>query len=639
MGKGNRNNQKRAEEQLAAAELNVQKKKNTNKKKAGDRAVAIVCIVFAVIIAASLLLNILGEVGTTMRLQSAAKTENYKVDAAMMSFFYNEYLMNWYNENAQYLSYYSINPSASLRTQTYGKGYEVYFIGEYDGTWYDFFLDKVKEEVEMYLQYAEGALQLGGACALDDEDYAEIDEIVDNIKASLKANGMGFSDQYGKGVKEKDVRKCYELIFLASNFAEYKTEALEKALEADDKALHTYVEENKSKFYTAKYLSYTISITSKDYKNDTEFDNAKDIAKMEAETMAAAKTPAEFIQLVEDYRNKLDINEEGTTGKDGETLSPEEESESLMEKYEGSISFQTGDELGDWIFKENASENDVTIIEEEGTVTEKVTIKKEEDTKEETTTSKAKSGETTGAETVSQTDADDVNESTTEKVEGDKNKGNVIVHDKYSVSVYMILSPSSLDKSITKNAAYLISDDKDAMNAFVSAFKAGTMTTEAFAELAEKHYEDLAADYEAAYKTWSENHDHDAEDHDDTHADAPTMPEFSYNSDENMVVDYFNENFDKLNEWLEADGLKANTASDVIEIVVKGDASKKEEDKTYYAFIYFQDYAEEAWYASAFDLTVSDQFEKWFEDQKKATPVSYGNSVNEINTIMLGSVQ
>ena len=39
---------------------------------------------------------------------------------------------------------------------------------------------------------------------------------------------------------------------------------------------------------------------------------------MEAETMAAAKTPAEFIQLVEDYRNKLDINEEGTTGSEAE---------------------------------------------------------------------------------------------------------------------------------------------------------------------------------------------------------------------------------------------------------------------------------------------------------------------------------
>ena len=634
MGKGNRNNQKRAEEQIAASEMHLEKKNNAKKKKAGDRAVAIVCIVFAVVIAASLVFNLLGELGTTMRVQSAAKTENYTVDAAMMSFFYNEYLMNWYNENAQYLSYglYSINPSVSLRTQTYGKGYETSFLGAYDGTWYDYFLDQVKEEVEMYLQYAEGARLAGDACALTDEDYAEIDEIVDNIKATLKANGMSFSDQYGKGVKEKDVRKCYELIFLASNFAEYKTEKLEEALEADDAALHTYVKENKGKFYTATYITHSITLSSKDYKTDAEFDAAIETAKGLMKTLSEKKTAAEFAEYVHVLEKRHPSSSTSATEKETGTYTPEE----LISKYEKDISYQTGDELADWIFVEGASENDVKVIEEEGTVTEKVTIKKEEATKEETTTSKAKSGEATGADSVSQSEADSVNESTTEKAEGNKTN-NVLVHDTFTISAYWITSPSSLDKSITKNAAYLISDDKDAMNAFVNAFKAGTMSTEEFVKIAEKQNEDLVAAYEAAYEQWSKNHDHNAEDHDDSHADAPKQPAFYYGSDENMVNNYFSEDYAKLNEWLKKDDRTQPELSEVMEIVIEGKTDK--DDKTFYAVMYFQENAEEAWYASAFDLTVSKQFEDWFKAQNEAHPVVYGNSVNNINTIIMSSGQ
>ena len=113
------------------------------------------------------------------------------------------------------------------------------------------------------------------------------------------------------------------------------------------------------------------------------------------------------------------------------------------------------------------------------------------------------------------------------------------------------------------------------------------------------------------------------------------MPEFSYKSDENMVKGYFNENFDKLNKWLESDERKANDCSEVMEIVVEGTTDA--DDVTYYAFVFFQENAEEAWYASAFDLTVSDKFEKWFNDQKSTTPVVYGNSVNNINTIMMST--
>ena len=298
MGKGNRNSQKHAEEQLYNADKLIASQKAQNKKSARDKAVTIALSVIAIIIVVTIAFSTLSSTGIFMRNTDVVSSETVKVDAAMMSFFLNDHIINWYNNYSGYMSLFSVDLSKDLRTQTYGdtsKGYayETYFLGTYDGTWYDYFLDTVKDQVEMYVVYATEAQTLTKTgvedLSLTTEDKTEIDEIIKSITSSLTQNNATFSDWYGKGVKESDLRRCYELIYLASNFATYFQEKLED--EITDKEIVDYRENNKSLFYTADCLVYSISKTSKGM-TDLEYKKACEDAKAAADAIAEAKTPA-----------------------------------------------------------------------------------------------------------------------------------------------------------------------------------------------------------------------------------------------------------------------------------------------------------------------------------------------------------
>lgn len=563
MGKGNRNSQKRAEEKIINSEKNLERQKKQNNKKVGDKAITIVLAVVALIVVASICLTLINDSGIIIRNQSAMSTSNEKVSTAMMSFFYNKYLMEWYNENALYITYgiYDLDLSASLHNQIY-KGYD-----SFDGTWYQYFLKQVSSEIEMYLNYAEGAHAAG--LTLDDEDMAEVDAYVKNIKETLDANGATYSDWYGKGVKEKDIRKCYELIVLASKFRDYKLEQLEAAIKADE--IPTYVEENKNLFYTADVLSYTISEDSKSSGSDEKFNEAKAKAKEEAEKIAAAKTPEEFAALVEAYK----ATKATSVSK---TPTVEEQIDALKSTVNYNVpaedETETADELNNWLFVENAAVNSTLVVEKEDQKTEAVT-----DSKKDEETTEAAEGES----------------------ESESMPEQIRIIDTYTVTVYMVYETPHLDKSLTKDVAFAIADDKATLESFVEKYKNGEKGVDQFVDLAETFASDMHA-----------GHDHEAEDF--------VEPMFIYDGGERIPDGYFNTSYQALNDWLDSGELVDGTTSDIIEV-------KVDDKTTYYAVIYFEKYNLEVWEASAISYILNEQFEAWEETQKASNPVVVNEKV------------
>jgi hypothetical protein len=555
MGKGNRNSQEKLQNQAAVQEKQLAKKNSDNKKKKSDKAIAAACIIFALVIAAVLVLNVLGEAGVFLRGTSAMEQGDVVVDSAMMTFFINEYITNWYNNYSAYIMYGLINVDLSrdLNDQKMTST-EASYMGDSTlvGTsWYDYFVNSAMDEVKMYVTYAAAANAAG--VTLNAEDTEEIDETVDMLKDSLRAYGMSFADQYGKGVAEKDVRNCYELIYLATNYSEYKQEELKNALDTDageDKIL-TYIDENKSSFYSADYLSYTIDVNSKGL-TDEAYDDLIAIAKAEAEKIAEAKTPADFVALVEAYENK-DASEEETntdaeTGTDDVT---EEETKDPIEEYKGTLNYETSDELGKWLFEETAEENAVKVIEETGTATE-TTAKEEKETEE----------------------SDD----------SDK------TYQTFKITVYMVLKEADLNRANTHNMAYLIADNKEAAEKLLKEFAAlQTKSGEKFQELAEAHYEVL----------------HSGHDHSDENA---TEPVFSYSNVEQAPELYFAESYGALNEWLDAEERKAGDYTDkLIEITV--------DKTTYYCALYFDGQDDPTWHVNAFNSVLSEDIDAWYQGE------------------------
>lgn len=559
MGKGKRNSLRRDQEVVNNAEKIYERQQKEIKKSKTDKVVAIVCVLFAVLIAASLLATVLSDAGVFLRVTEAASGKTIAVDAAMMTFFMNNTIMNFYNENYSYLGYYSLDLSADLRYQPYGKGYETYFLdSSFDGTWYEYFLQQVINEVEIYVTFAEAAKAEG--MSLTAEEKKEVAEEVAAIKENLKANGAGWSDWFGRGVSKADVRKCCELIKLYNKYYEAKKGTFESALDADDTALNTYVENNKATFYSAEFLSYEIGVSSKDYDNDEAYDKAVADAKAAAEKIAGAKSPEEFAALVDEYE-----------ANDAETETSTETEPTVEEKIEDlkdTLAYETDDDLGKWLFEEGAKENDAKVIEETGTETE--------------------------TETESETETAEESDSAAK------------TYNTYTATAYYVTKASALDKSLTKDYAYLATGDKAALEAVVAAFKGGEQTKEAFVAAAEAKYNEI----------------HDDEDHE--HSDTEL---FEFNAVEKMSEPMFNDSYKALNEWIDSDERVAKTLSEVFEVVV--------EEQTYYAVIFFDDYNDEAWYANAYALTVAEQMDTWYEDGIKANPLTFNDKVmNEISTII-----
>ena len=201
-----------------------------------DKAVAVACIVFAVLIVAVFAVTAMNEGGLFIRMTKNVSGETITVDGAMMSFFMNDSIVNFYNNYYVYVAYglISLDLTQDLRSQTISAS-DASYTGATSGmTWYDYFLGTVKDEVTYYVTLAEAAKNVKDKdLSLDKEDLAAIDDIIKDIDKSLKENGVSYSDWYGKGVNKKDVRKCYELIYLATNFAEYMQEKYELELDED----------------------------------------------------------------------------------------------------------------------------------------------------------------------------------------------------------------------------------------------------------------------------------------------------------------------------------------------------------------------------------------------------------------------
>ncbi len=620
MGKGNRNSLKRSQESVEIAEKNLSRQKAKAKKSKFDKFIAITVIALAAIIVLTLAVSVMSEAGIFLRTQNAVSGETTHVDGAMMSFFMNDYIMNWYSQYSGYMSLFSLDLTRDLKLQKFGDksngyGYETSFLGNFDGTWYDYFLKEVKSEVEMYIVYADAAKKLD--LELTDEDKTAINEILVNIDNNLKSLGISYGDYYGRGVSKRDVRRCYELVYLAENFSEYYQEKLEN--DVTDNQIKEYREENKQDFYTADCLTYTISKNSKGM-TEQEYDEAVKAAKAAADAIAAAKTPAEFVELVEKYESESKAAEsnkteatESASATESKDETETEDMEKKYDKYKDTIEYETGtgNELNDFLFGndetgsdaiEPAEKDDVTVIEETGTQTEKetTTAKKEADKKE--------------ADSQTATDTDSASESESEtETETDKKDNGVKTYDTYKVTVYYVIDPMHFDKELTHNFAYLVSNDKHAIEEFIEKFNAGEIKDmDTFKKIAEQYYEEMHS---------SEEHEHSDEEM------------FAYDSLEKQAAGAFNTSYKVLNDWVESADRKDNELSGVLNIKVTSTGSdNKVTTKTQYGVIFFQNHDDETWYVNAKAGAVSEQFGDWYEEQLKNNPIQYGNAINQIQT-------
>ena len=318
MGKSNRIRNNRANEKLATYGI-----KTKEKKGMPSWAMSLIAILITLAVVLSVVFSLLSANGVFLRMQTAASSENFKVNGNMMSYFYNLEYQSFQEEHADYLSYYSLDTSKPLDKQAYGvakteggMAYETSFIGsEFVGkTWHDYILARAKATVKDILLYCEEAVDLGLELDETDEEYIEQSLASFDQMASLYGYSSAssyLSSSYGKGVSKSDVRKAMELSLLADKCISHLNDKLMDAI-TEDQIIDEY-EENSSKYDIVDYLSYTFTVKytdvakeviGKDNYDATELAEKKDdVLKAYAEKIAATK------ELAAALKGKVSIEE------------------------------------------------------------------------------------------------------------------------------------------------------------------------------------------------------------------------------------------------------------------------------------------------------------------------------------------
>ena len=209
--------------------------------------------------------------------------ESIQIDNKMMSFFFNETVNNWYENYSAYLNYFSVNFEDDLKAQSFGgASYDSMFLGNFSGSWYDYFMKITLDDVKNYVIFADYANSCG--MELRDEDNSEIDDYIATLEGKMNRVGAEYEDWYGRGVDEDTVRRCYSLMLLAEYGSELLSDEFRSEISEED--IEEWCEDNEG-VNVAKCWAYTMTVSSKDLDR-AEFDelcaNAMDIANRIAES-------------------------------------------------------------------------------------------------------------------------------------------------------------------------------------------------------------------------------------------------------------------------------------------------------------------------------------------------------------------
>ena len=262
MGKSNRIRAERANQSMSAPRVS----KRNNKKGLSSKAMSIIALAVTIAILLMVVAFVLIGNGVLNRWKKAAESENFSVNANMMSYYFYSIYSNFTNEYSDYMSYLSLDTSKSLKEQEFGGAYDTSLLEVpegFSGTWFDFFANQASSDVYKMLLYLEEANARG--LSLTDE---EKDEITETLKTTAEYYGYTgrnlntyFSLQYGKGVAMKDVQKAIEYSTLAGKAQTAIYEEYEAWLKANPSEIDSKYESNKKDFDVVDFIYHTFTVS------------------------------------------------------------------------------------------------------------------------------------------------------------------------------------------------------------------------------------------------------------------------------------------------------------------------------------------------------------------------------------------
>ena len=219
--------------------------------------VTVLLVVLLALAAAILLYSLINSTGLFGRLNTAARSDNFKISENQLCVYkyhaaQNQLYMAWL--------YDAYGLTKNNLASTYGSVdvYMNYMIYQYNLSNPHAFDKDAYAYAEQYLVYCEGAKAAG--VTLTEKDREELDQYMKDLKAMAEYNGVSLSSYIhswiGKGVSENDVKKAMEIYYLGTKYAEIKSDELSDGV--TDEEIDKEVSDNKSSYFSTKYTYYNL---------------------------------------------------------------------------------------------------------------------------------------------------------------------------------------------------------------------------------------------------------------------------------------------------------------------------------------------------------------------------------------------
>ena len=291
------------------------KMKISNKKKTSTGMPSWLLTVVVVAIMAGAIITCLAlavaNMGIIPRLTTAIKSENFKINQNMMSYF----LQTAYTDFTSSTTYENLGSNSSLNSgdnadlplgeQIIGAGAtdETLAPGFADKTWLEFFVSQAKDNAVTVLAYCEEAY--ASEISLDDAEKENIETEIENMYANIKYSlymNNGYDMQYlylsdkecltayfGKGVSEGDVKDAMELIALANKAEQSVLDKLDAAISLDE--ITEVYNTNPKKYQNVDFLNYSFDVKYDQVSSDVLAELGEDAKaeEHEAEILEAYK--------------------------------------------------------------------------------------------------------------------------------------------------------------------------------------------------------------------------------------------------------------------------------------------------------------------------------------------------------------
>lgn len=337
-------------------------KKNPKAAKAKRVAAKVIGIVLAVAIVLGAAYAVLNFFGVPQKVLTAATIGDEKVSVAKYNFYYMDLYMSVQQTSSQYDSQYGdgygamytgYDSSLTPMEQEYPEELEGYE-GEGNPTWADYFRINTLNSLQSYLAYADMAREAG--LTLTEDEQAEIDEQIESLRSTAESNDYSLNRWltrlYGKGVNEDLLREVLEERYLASNYAQQKSEELTDAVTDDE--INAEYTENIADYAELSVSLFTVSADTSSISEDAT-EEEQEAARTEA--MAEAKSEADrYAAQVTDAATLLEQAQAyNSTATESGVTQTDVTASTLESSY--------GTNVRDWVLADGRAVGDVGVVE------------------------------------------------------------------------------------------------------------------------------------------------------------------------------------------------------------------------------------------------------------------------------------